>query len=177
MAQVAYSQALEQHVQGLREAKAAFLALPEIVRTRMNEANEVTAREIVRNAKAKVLASPSIRTRSLYNAIRYTLNKKSGRARAGIADVTTTVSNPRMGFVGKQSIKIKGVIVSGRGGKPMLVRPVRYVHLVEFGAKQMNAEPFMVPAMEAEKRPHIERCRRAGKAIETDMAAVGKRYL
>lgn len=171
--------AIAAHVQGLREAKAAFQALPEIVRTRMNEAIHITASEIVRVAKAKILASPSVQTRSLYDSIAYTLSPTNGRAKAGVADVTTKISNSVMGGIGRSTMTVRGILIRGRNGSALksqgarFIKPTRYAHLVEYGTRHSLSEPFMVPAKEQEKPHHIERCARAGRAIETDMAKVG----
>lgn len=165
------------YVQGLREAKAAFQALPEVTRDRLNDATRVTVQEISRLGKASVLASPSIQTRTLYNAIGWSLNEKNGRGRAGVSNITTTIN------LGDRKIRIKGNLVAGRGGSASigagakLIRPSRYAHLVEFGARHMPAEPFMIPAAETETQPYLRRCVAAGKLIETDLAHIGSRNL
>lgn len=76
--------ALSAHIQGLREAKAAFQAMPEILREYLNDATDLTGLEMVRHAKALILASPSIRTRALLNNVGFRLNRKTGRGRVGI---------------------------------------------------------------------------------------------
>lgn len=164
---------LSGHIRGLREAKAAFQAMPALMREDLNDATELTVREISRHAQARVQSSPSIRTRTLLNAIGWSLNRKSGRGRAGVSNVTTTISNPSLGTVGRATVKIKGAIVSHRG-RTLLVRPSRYAHLVEFGARHMRAEPFMIPSTEGQKQPFLDRCRHAGKKLETQMAAKGR---
>ena len=151
---------------GLREAKAAFQALPQITRDALNGATEVTVREIARHARAKVQASPSIRTRTLYNALGWTMNKKNGRGRAGVTNVTTTVR------VDGEKRKVKGKIIGTK-----VVRPSRYAHLVEFGARHMNAEPLMMPATESQKSAYLSRCQKAGRDIEKNAAAIGMRNL
>jgi HK97 gp10 family phage protein len=133
-------------IQGLREAKAAFQALPTVVRERMLEASETTASEIVRAARARILASPSAQTRRLYNALAYKVTQTSGRAKVGVTDVAFPDS---------------------RG---MVDRPARRAHFVEFGTRKMRAEPFMIPAAESQKQPYLERCQRAGKQVEQDLA-------
>src|SRR3954468_19457828 len=97
-------------IQGLREAKAAFQALPEVFRNRLLAATETTLSEIVRAAKARVLSSPSVQTRNLYNAIGYSLTKSNGRGKAGIQNVTTTLQ------VNGRKIRVKGIITAGAGG-------------------------------------------------------------
>lgn len=170
-------QAIAGHVQGLREARAAFQALPEIVRDRTLEGREKTAFAIVSRAKVNLQRSPSVQTRTLYNHVAYKVTKSSGRVRAGIMSGTTTIT------VGGKKVRVKGVITAGRGGSALTsrgakkVQPTRYGPKVEFGTKHMKAEPFMTPARDAEKQPHIERMAAAGKLIERDMAAVGMRGL
>lgn len=170
--------AIAGHVRGLREAKATFQKLPEITRDTMNEPTELTLREIVRHAKARLLASPSIHTRALYNNIGWTLNRKSGRGRAGVTSGSTTgFFAAGTGVAGELKRRtIKGVII-GSGRRARLVRPSRYAHLVEFGSRYMDAEPFMIPATETQKQPYLERCRAAGKQIERRMVAIGGRTL
>ena len=175
--------AIAGYIQGLREAKAAFQALPQIARDRTNETNEMTARMVVSRAKARLASSPSIRTRSLYNSVVYTVNKNNGRAKAGITSGSTTIASSMMGNVGRSTMKVKGILIAGKGGSALrslgakFIRPTRYAHLVEYGSHHMSAEPFMNPAVEAEKQPHIDRSARAGKAIEQDIAAIGLRNL
>lgn len=174
--------AIAGHVQGLREAKAAFQAMPEIMRDNLNNATETTVREIVRLAKARLQASPSIRTRSLFNSIAWTLNRKSGRGRAGVTSGSTTgFFAAGTGVAGELKRRtIKGVVIAGKGGGAIggrLVRPSRYAHFVEFGTRHMPAEPFMIPAAEAEAQPYLQRCRAAGKNAEKDLAAIGMRNL
>jgi len=165
--------AIQTRIKGLKEAKAAFQALPQIVRDRMNVATETTVREIARQAKAHILASPSVRTRALYNAIGWSMNTKNGRGKVGVQRVTTTLT------IGGRAIKVKGIIVAGNGGSALTSRgakkivPSRYAHFVEFGTVKMPAEPFMIPSAEAEKQPYLSRCRAAGRSIEEDTARIG----
>lgn len=171
--------AIQGYIQGLREAKAAFQALPEITRDALNDATFTTVSEIARLAKQRVLTSPSIQTRTLYNAIGFSMNVKNGRGRAGIQNVTTRVSNTAI----RKTFKVKGRIISrvSRDGKvsQRIVRPSKYGHLVEFGGRggKMPAEPFMIPATESQKAPYLDRCKRSGKTIEQDAAAIGMRNL
>lgn len=140
--------AIQEKIRGLREAKAAFQALPQIVRDNMLAAAETTVREIARGAKARIEASPSIHTKALLNAIGWRVTKTNGRARVGVENQSA--------------------------GK---VNPARRAHFVEFGTVNMPAEPFMLPAAEAETQPHLARCRAAGKGIERDTRAIGMRGL
>ena len=164
-------------IQGLREAKAAFQALPQITREALNVATRTTVSEIARLAKGRILASPSIRTRSLYNAIGFSMNEKNGRGKAGVQNVSTTFQ-----IAGKR-VRVKGIVKAGRGGSVLrsqgatVLRPTRYAHFIEFGSRHMPSEPFMLPAATAQKAPYLDRCIRAGKKIETDMAHIGSRNL
>lgn len=165
--------AIARHVQGLRALKAKFQAFPEIVREHLNIANELTVKEIKRQAQARLEASPSIRTRALYNAVDYRVTKSNGTARVGVTSGSTVLN------VGGTRVRVKGVIVSGRGGSAltsqgaMLIRPSRYAHLVEFGASHMPAEPFMLPAAESQRGAYVERVKAAKAGIVRDVSNVG----
>lgn len=169
--------AVSKYVRGMSAAKAAFQALPEIVRARMLDATEATVREIARGAQSRLVSSPSIQTRSLYNHVAWRVTKTNGRGRVGISSGSTTIT------VGGKKVRVKGIVVAGRGGSASkasgakVIRPSRYAHLIEFGSRRFKAEAFMMPSAEAEKQPHLQRCIRAGKSIETDMAAIGRRNL
>ena len=167
---------LQNKIKGMREAKAAFQALPEVVRDRMLDATETTVREIVRFAKGRLESSPSIRTRALYNHITWSVNKKNGRGRAGVATGTTTFTS--LPGVTKK-VRIKGIVTANSRAKKgyTVVQPRRYAHLVEFGSRHAPAEPFMVPAAESQQQPYLDRCRAAGKHVETDLANIGMRNL
>lgn len=171
--------AIGAHVEGLREAKAAFQALPEIVRDAMLAATEVTVREIARGAKARLQASPSIQTRNLYNAVAWSINKKNGRGRVGIGMGTTTITTQASfarGVIAGRKIRVKGIITAGAGGGAAggrIDKPSKRAHYVEFGTKHMPAEPFMIPAADAEKDHFLARCRAAGRTIETETARIG----
>lgn len=170
MARPNNSTAIRGYIKGLSEAKARFQALPEITRDLFNEATETTLSEVRRIARQKLKASPSIRSRALYNAVNYRLNKKSGIGVVGIQTGTTTMQ------VGGKKVKVKGIVVAGSGGSAlksqgaMLIRPTRYAHLIEFGRAGAPAEPFMRPAV-AFQKPHFEkRMRDAGKGVERKMS-------
>ncbi len=165
--------AIAGHVQGLREAKAAFQALPQIVRDRMLNATEVTVREIARGGQARLQASPSIQTRALYNHVAWSISKTTGRGRVGITSGTTTIANLQT----RKTVRVKGLIVQGRDGKQRIDRPSRRAHFIEFGTRFMDAEPFMIPSADAEKANFLARAIAAGKAIEADVANVGSRAL
>lgn len=162
-------------IAGLRAAKAAFQALPEIVRDAMLDAVRTTASEIARNAQARLLASPSIDTRALYNSVAWSVTKTNGRGRVGVTAGSSRVSS------GGRTRRIKGVLIAGKGGSALtsqgakLKRPTTYAHLVEFGSRSMPAEPFMKPAAKAEESAFVSRCQSAGKGIEKNVAAIGMR--
>ncbi len=169
--------ALAGHIAGLREAKAAFQALPESFRTRSNEATETTVREIVRQAQARLQSNPSIDTRTLYKAIGWSLNKNNGRGRAGIQNVTSTIVFGHMGGISRK-IKIKGVLIGAKNAQgAKLIKPTKYGPKVEFGTRHMAAEPFMIPAAKSQEQPYLDRMKRAGKDVERDVASIGMRGL
>jgi len=168
--------ALAGHIRGLREAKAAFQALPAAMRERTNDATETTVREIARHAQSRILSNPSVQSRSLYKAIGWSLNKNNGRGRAGVANVTSTIT-----LGSGKKFRVKGILVAGKGGSAStsqgakLIRPSRYAHLVEFGTRRQQAEPFMMPAAKSQEQPYLQRIIRAGKDVEKDLAAIGMR--
>lgn len=173
MARPNNSSAISRHVKGLREAKAAFQALPDVVREALLEATEITAREIARNAQARILASPSMQTRALHDHIGWSLTKSNGRGKVGVKAGSTAMR------VGGRSFRVRGIVTAGAGGSASkaagarVVIPARYAHLVEFGARHMPAEPFMLPAANAEKNNYLARVKRAGKDIERDASRIG----
>lgn len=163
---------LANRIQGLREAKRAFQALPAVSREAFLAATDLTVREIVREARARLLASPSIRTRNLYTAVTSAVTPTNGRGRVGIGvlrhvayDITT-----------RKRTRFKGRFVK-KGRRLMLARPDQYARFVEFGTKNMRAEPFMVPAAEGQTQPFLDRCRAAGRGIERNTAAIGGRLV
>lgn len=163
--------ALEKHIQGLRSAKAAFQALPSIVRDNMLQATTDTVAAIARGAQARLERSPSIQTRNLYRSVTWSVTKSNGRGRVGIGDRTFTVMPDAA-----TKVRVKGILTS-RGRRTFLDRPSRRAHFVEFGTRDMQAEPFMMPAAESQKQPYLDRSKRAGKGIERDAAAIGMRGL
>lgn len=141
--------ALDTKIQWLREAKAAFQALPQIVRDNSLAATETTVREGARGAQARLLASPSIVTRNLFNSVSWSITKTNGRGRFGITNHSF-------------------------GGRD---QPSTRAHFIEFGTQHAPAEPFMIPAAESQKEPYLARMKAAGKGIERDAAAIGMRAL
>ena len=177
MARPNNSAAIAGRIQGLREAKAAFQALPEVTRDAMLNAVTLTASETARLARLQVERSPSVNTRNLLNHITYKVTQTNGRAKVGVSTGSTTM------VVNVRKKKLKGIIIAGRNGSASkaagarLVRPSRYAHLVEFGSRKMPAEPFMIPAAENQKQPFVDRCRAAGRQIESGMRNAGGRTL
>lgn len=171
---------VESKIQGLREAKAAFQALPEIEREARLEATSVTAQMIVNGAQARILASPSVVTKALYDHITWSVTKTNGRGRVGVAAGSFTVTqqaNLSRGVIGGRKIRVRGALRTTAAGRQVIRRPARYAHLVEFGSKKAAAEPFMIPAAEGQVQPHLQRLIAAGKKIERDVAAIGLRNL
>jgi hypothetical protein len=138
---------LTAHIRGLKEARVAFQALPEVFRDRLGDATETTVQEIARGAQARLASSPSVRTRRLLNAVMSSFSRKTGRGRVGISNAT----------------------FSGTNGE--VDRPSSRAHFVEFGTKSQSAEPFMIPSAESQTQPYLERVRAAGKFAERDLAS------
>lgn len=168
------SAARSEYLRGLRETKSAFQALPAIAREHLLErAVRPTVSEIVRGAKQRLQASPSIQTRALYNHVVGTVNKKSGRGRVGVSAGSTVIRNPNLGGVGRNTIKIKGLIVEDLHRRTRIDKPSKRAHFIEFGTRDMPAEPFMIPATEAQQQPFLSRCKGTGRLIEQDTAKIG----
>lgn len=172
--------AIAGHIQGLREAKAAFQALEPTFREHLADATETTVREIARGAQARLRSSPSIQTRNLHNAVGWTLNRKNGRGRAGVQNITTTVmvKTSRVDRItgktheGFRRQRVKGIVSADQRS---VDRPSRRAHFIEFGTRHQPAEPFMIPAAAAEQAHYLERVRDASKKAERDLAAIGSR--
>lgn len=165
--------ALGEHIKGLKAAKAAFQALPEIVRENLLHATEVTVREIARGAQSRLLSSPSVQTRNLYNAVAWSVTKTNGRGKVGITRGQTILSS----LATRKRIKVKGIVVASKSGAARVDQPSRRAHFIEFGTRHQPAEPFMLPSAESQVQPYVQRCHAAGKDIERDVAAVGTRTL
>lgn len=136
-------------IKGLRECRAAFKALPDITKEALVDAAEETAEQVRAGAVRRV----PVRFGFLRDHIEKKVNRKTGVARVGVTKGTATTPD----------------------GKT--VEPSRYSHLVEFGSVNGSAQPFMIPAAEAEREPYLNRVRKAGKEIERDTAAIGLRFL
>jgi HK97 gp10 family phage protein len=133
-------------VSGLEAGKANVARIPDVFRERMADATEITAKEIARGAQARIAASPSVRTRHLLNAVMAKMNRRTGRAKVGISSDTMTLAGGRVDI------------------------PSKRAHFVEFGTVHMPAEPFMIPAADAQKGPYLNRCTHAGALAERDLS-------
>ena len=160
--------ALAGKIAGLRAAKRAFQALPQATREAMLGATTETVQAIASGAKARLQSSPSIRTRTLYDAVTWRVTKTNGRGKVGISPLQTRLFD----LATKQRTRLKGRVVI-KNNKQAIARADRYAHFVEFGTKHMTQEPFMIPATEDQAQPYLARCRAAGKVIEQQVAAAG----
>lgn len=133
-------------ITGVPETKAQLARVTDVFREHLNDATETTAKEIARGAQARLQASPSVRTRHLLNAVMAKMNRRSGRARVGISSDTMTLAGGRIDI------------------------PSKRAHFVELGTVNMPAEPFMLPAAEAQQQTYLDRCARAGKLAERDLS-------
>jgi len=120
---------------GVREAKAAFQTVEPVLRDRLGDATEQTARVIAFNAQQRVRRRYGI----LADHIRYSMSRKTGVAKVGIG--------PR------ETIELP----TGHGTEV----PTHIAHLVEFGhggPHPAEAEdPLMLPAAEGEKGNYLQR--------------------
>jgi HK97 gp10 family phage protein len=133
------------NVIGLEQGRRNVARIPDVFRDRMNDATETTAKEIARGAQARLLASPSIRTRRLYDAVMASINRRTGRGKAGIASGSAMLGD-------------------------RLDTPSKRAHFIEFGTRHMPAEPFMIPAADAQKGPYLDRCTHAAALAERDLS-------
>ena len=134
-------------IKGLSQCRRAFKALPDIAKQAYADANEDTAEHIRAGAVRRV----PVRYRFLQNAIVMRMNRKTGVAKVGVTN---------------------GASVTPDG---KTVDPSKYAHFQEFGTEHHAAHPFMIPATEEQRGPHLQRSRQAGKTIERDMSAIGSR--
>lgn len=172
--------AISAYITGMREAKAKFKALPVFMQEKRLSVNAATVAAVALGARQRLLASPSIQTRSLLNHVQWKITKTNGQALAGVTSgstvqqVTVRVGNAAV----LKKIRSKGIIIAGRGGSALtsqgakIIKPSRYAHLVEFGMSKAPAEPFMIPATNAQKEPHLQRWRAAGRELEREMAGI-----
>jgi phage terminase small subunit len=148
------------HIQGLREAKAAFNALPQIVRENMLAATETTVREIARGAQARLESSPSIRTRALYNHVAWKVTPTNGRGRVGIATGTTT------SVVAGVKVRVKGIQTEAVARDsadavraPGRTRHAAYARGTLHAAGGGSAETALPGALQGRREGHREGCR------------------
>jgi HK97 gp10 family phage protein len=130
-------------LEGLKAMRAAFKALPEVTRDRLNEATEKTAFSLLQRALALV----PVLTGALKSKLNWTISRTTGIAKVGI----------EKGLVGDENPALYGHLVE-------------FGHA---GPHPAPAHPFMIPAAEAEREPYLDRCRDAGKNVERDMATIG----
>lgn len=177
MARPNSASAISAHITGMREAKAKFQALPGFMQEKRINVNTATAQAVALGATQRLIASPSVQTRSLLNHVKWSVSKSNGQAKVGVSSGSTTVMFGHMGGITRK-IKIKGILIAGKGGSALtsqgakLIRPSRYAHLVEFGTVHFEAEPFMLPAATAQKDLHLQRWRAAGRELEREMAGL-----
>lgn len=145
-------------IKGLREARAAFKALPEHAREAAYYATEATGMEVMRGAKSRLRPGHGYRTGELQKALNISRSPKTGFVKVGLTRGAVTVTLPN--------------------GQKARHRPSAIGHLVEFGhggPRPARAYPFMIPAAEAERGHYASRMKRAMKGLEQDMAARGGR--
>lgn len=147
------------------EARKAFQALPEELRTAIWEATEETADRLAYGAKARLRHGHGVRTGALRDAIGVAKSKRSGTARVGLRRGPVVVTLP--------------------SGRRVRHRPSAIGHLVEFGSKNrtqdqtgrrtgsMRPRPFMLPSAEEQRVQYVQRLNRQGKVFERAMS----RYL
>lgn len=175
--------AIANHIQGMRELKAKFQALPEASRVAFNKATWTTMSEIRRLARQHLMSSPAIRTRALYDHVDFKLNEKNGIGVVGIKTATTTmtISSGVTGGIVSRKVRVKGIVVAGEGGSALtskgakFIRPSRYAHLIEFGRAKAKAEPFMRPAVQAQKGHYESRMRDAARGVERTLSTTSGR--
>lgn len=147
-------------VDGIPEMRAAFKLLPDVAKEAFRDAVFVTASEIVRQARGYLVPGHGFRTGALKESLGFRVTPH-GEARIGI----------RRGFQRA---------IAGRGGRALTSRgarlhiPTKIGHLVEFGHGGPHPAPphrFLRPAYESQREAFLDRCRRAGRTIEQQMAA------
>lgn len=119
-------------IEGLQQLGERMRNLSEKVNRRVaGQSTNAAAQVIKRQAKLNILTSPSVDTRSLYDAV---IVKKLPKSQ-------TSLTSEHI------------VTVRGRGKKKLKgkQRMAPHGHLVEFGTVNMPAEPYLRPAFEQEK--------------------------
>lgn len=168
-------------VTGLKEARAAFRRLPDVVRERMADATEQSCTRLLSDARRRV--APHRRYGFLERYLAQSINRKSGEGRVGLPRVAAVIpagaspSDTRTAVIRRKGASTFHVYGAGRAKGAKVVYPSKYGHLVEFGHRrgrghaEAPAYPFMIPAAEAEKGHYLQGCRKAGQQIERDMSA------
>lgn len=140
-------------------ARKAFQAVEPTLRSNIAEATETTVYAVERRATQNVAAD----TGTLRSFIGATFSKRTG--------------------FGKVGIKRGRVAIAGRGGSALtkhgarVLEPQKYGPLVEFGTSKMAAQPFMIPAAEAERSNYASRINQAGRRAEQALSGIGGRFL
>jgi HK97 gp10 family phage protein len=149
--------AIRGNVKGLIAARKAFKALAPEMQAQLSEATERTVWAVQRRATTNV----AIDTGTLRDHIEGRFSARSGFGRVGVKD-------GRVAIAGKG-----GSALTSQGARVLEAR--RYAHMVEFGTSDTAAQPFMMPAAEAERGAYAQRLREAGKRAERNLA--GGRFL
>ena len=131
-------------LRGMSHARAVFRQIAPVFRRRVDAAGQVTGKQVVAGARARV----PVRLGFLRDRIAMQ-TRRGGRVRVGIQ---------------------VGLANTG-GGR--VVDPGRYGYLQEVGTAHHAAQPFMRPSAEGERGPHVRRLRKAGKDAERELAGHG----
>lgn len=145
--------AMKVSVKGLIAARKAFKALAPEVQAQLSEATERTVFAVRQRATANV----PVDTGTLRDHILGRFSARTGFGRVGIKD-------GRVAIAGKG-----GSALTSQGAR--VLEASRYAHMVEFGTAETNAQPFMMPAAEAERSAYAQRLREAGKRAERNLAS------
>lgn len=146
-------------VKSVMAARKAFQQVEPVLRAKLAAATETTVYAVERRATQNVPAD----TGTLRQHIASSFSKRTG--------------------FGKVGIKPGRVAIAGRGGSALtrhgarVLEPIKYAHMVEFGTSKMAAQPFMLPAAEAERSAYAQRVNGAGRDAERDLAGIGGRFL
>lgn len=126
-------------IEGLRELGEKMRKLKREVATKIaSQATGAAAAPVKKRAKANILASPSVQTRSLYESV---ITKKVPRAQTKLTSehmVTVRRGRSKRKTKGKQSVAPHAIFI-------------------EHGTVKMPAEPFLNPALDSEKTNAVNR--------------------
>lgn len=143
------------HVKGIIAARKAFQAVEPVMRAKLAEATERTVYAVERRAVQNV----PTHTGTLRQHIGSTFSKRSG--------------------FGKVGIRPGRVVIAGTGGSAFtkhgarVLEPRKYAHFVEFGTSDIQAQPFMLPAAQAERVAYAQRLKASGAEAERDLSRIG----